>query len=43
MKVYKFIYLIKYFSFKLKIFNEEFVDKYKSKCKIVYRNKIYPL
>ena len=43
MKTYKLIYYIKNAFSEIKIFNKEFVYKYKNKCKIIFKNKIYPL
>ena len=43
MKVYELIYSIKKRQKKIKIFNPDFVEKYKNKFKIVYNSKIYPL
>ena len=43
MKVLIFIYNIEENESKIKIFNPNFVDEYKNKCKINYKNKIYSL
>ena len=43
MKIYQYVYLIKDNINIIQLFNKDFVDKNKSKFRIVLKNKIYPL
>jgi len=43
MKLFQHVFEAQENEQKIKLFNSKFLIKYKNKCKIIYKNKLYPL